>query len=382
MNIADALAIVEKKYPGALSPVTMSSTEQFEDILFRESGCAALNWVGANHSNKGGIARGRVYEVSGPEGSGKTTLAVIIASHIQKYKERNIVIYLDFENKMDLGYAIQLGLDPAKTLFFQPRGVNAGLAGMKLVTLSVNADDCGMIIVDSIVAVVSKEEMEGELDDANIGALARLQSRTLKKVANNIHAQSPTVLLINQLRDNIGGYGASEKTPGARAIKFNSAVRLDIRAIGKITGKDDSVIGQRIKIKAVKNQTGRPFGVEEIDMYFGEGYDNLSWILDKCEEMDIIKTAAKNKDEPTGYKFQLTEDSEPIRIPKNEMNSWLAIKKNFKALYQCLIETHSKVLRDQELRRLASRKSKAPLKELKEKKEEVSSEVSSLEEEY
>jgi len=254
---------------------------------------------------------------------------------------------------MNLPYAVQLALHANKTIFCQPKGVKAGVAGLTLMTELMQADDCGLIIIDSVVALPTEQEMNGELGDANIGSLARLQSQGIKEAVNNSYNGSPTVILINQIRDNIGGYGSSEKTSGARAIKFYSISRIDVRSTKKITDKDDNVIGITNKFKAHKNQCGRPFGVEEIDMYLGDGYDNIKWIIEKASDLDVTKTLAKNKERPSSVLISFPEGDEII--PKSQLTEWLSSKKNFNRLYKWMTEENTRKMKEKEDIRKASK---------------------------
>ena len=369
MNIEDCIDIVNKIYPGALAPVKLSDIDCYDDMIYRDTGCSALNWVLANHSDKGGLPRGRIIEISGPEGCGKTTAATVMAAQIQKYKKANRVAIFDYEHKFNIPYAIQLGLDINKTIFCQPKGVKAGVAGMSLMAELMNAEDCGLIIIDSIVAVPTIQEMEGNLEDANIGALARLQSRALMRTNNSSHNGSPTLLLINQIRDNIGGYGSSEKTSGARAIKFYAIARIDVRAQSKITDKDDVEIGQKVKFKAHKCQCGRPFGEEVIDIYFGDGYHNIKWIIEKASDLKVTKTLAKTNSRPTSILISFPEGDEII--PKSQLTEWLSKKKNFTRLYSWMITENTRQMKEKEDIRKASKGMVEESKEEESSKEPV-----------
>lgn len=337
-DLEQAIADTLKTYKDCIQPIRLSDIDCYDDLIYRKSGCAALDWVIANHSVNGGLPRGRMIEIFSPEGVGKTTLACVMAASIQKYKDSNMALILDYEHKINLPYIISMGVQTERTLFQQPRGAKAGEAGMELATKAVSATDCGIIIIDSIPAIVSKEELEGELTDANIGALARLQSRTVKRMNESMNNGSPTVILINQLRDNIGGYGSNEKTSGARAIKFACAVRLDLRAREKIE-IDGEKVGQTIRIKAVKNQCGRPFLEEEIDLYFGQGFDNLKWLEGKARELDVMKTAPRTKDRKKGVYINLPTGQE--RVDDSQLTEYLAKKKNYKLVYQCMIDQNT-----------------------------------------
>jgi recombination protein RecA len=293
-NLSDALAITQKTF-SSIEAHLLSEAGAFKGTKYRRSGCLALDWILANHSPKGGLARGRVIEVAGPEGSGKTTIATIAAASVQSYPKKNKVLYLDYEHKFDLAYGIALGLKPELTLFSQPSGPSCGEGGLSLMVNAVKAADCGMIVIDSVPAVISRQILEGDIGDANIGANARMWTSALMKVASDLDEFSPTIILINQIRDNIGVmFGSKEKTAGARIIKYNCAARIDVRARDKHE-ENDEVTSQTIKIKAVKNQLGKPFIEEEIRMTFGEGFENEEWLVARAEAVGVFnKKGVKN----------------------------------------------------------------------------------------
>lgn len=373
MNLSEIIdKVFGKLYKDCAKPVNLNEIDCYANLAYRQTGCVGLDWILANHSNSGGLPKARIIEIYSPEGAGKTTMAMIMAANVQKYKDRNKALIIDYENKLNIPYAISLGLNPDRTVLLQPSGKNAGESGLELMIQAADADDVGIIIIDSISAVVSKEELEGELTDAAMCASARLWSKAIKKLNDNLKTNSPTIILINQLRDNVGAtWGSTEKTAGARAIKFACAARVDIRAKEKIEDKMETVIGQTVKLKAVKNQVGRPFQETMIDLYFGEGYDNSKWLIDHADELGLLKTAPANKKEglKTGLFVQCESGEE--RMTRVQLTEYLESKKNFKHLYQQCINKMTENLE----RASKERKSKTKAEDLNEQGLEETDEV-------
>lgn len=327
-SLEDAIKETMSLYKAFTAPIDLNEVDIHSHVRYRKSNCLALDWVIANHNSNGGWPMGKMIEVYGPAGCGKTTIATVIAIATQKYKERNKVLIVDFEHKYNLPYAFSLGLDPSKTIFVQPSGESSGEQGMNLIINASKANDVGLIICDSINALITKQEEEGDLGDANIGSKARLQTQTIRKIANKQHSNSPSIIWINQLVDNIGVmFGSTEKTPGAKAIRFFSAVRIDIRARGKIEVGED-VVGQDVDIKAVKNQCGRPFIESEIRLIFGEGYDNQTWLIEKAEKLEVIEKRAG--------KYYSSFLSEPMK--ETQLTKHLEDKKNLYFLYDLCVK--------------------------------------------
>jgi recombination protein RecA len=290
--LQNAIDLVLNTYKDSVEQLDLQGEGNLNEFLFRWSGTYALDWVLANESEKGGLVRGQIIEISGPENSGKTTLATLCAVAIQAYKKRSQVLFLDFERKYNLTYAYEFGLSKAvdKLCFVRPKGDNPGEAGLELLEKSVMDPDCGLAIVDSFAAIMSKEEVAGDLTDANIGKTAALQGKGIKNVINSIQPFSPTVLVINQLREIIGNmYGPSEKTSGARALKYYSAIRIKVTQLKKYKDTKGNTVGCRIKIQATKNQVSRNDVSTETDIWFGVGADNISWVMDKAEDLEVLE---------------------------------------------------------------------------------------------
>jgi len=323
-------------YKDCGTAVDLDNPEAYNVIEFRKSGCLAFDWIAANHNPKGGVPRGKIIEIFGPEGGGKTTLCNCIAAATQGYKKKNSVLYVDFENKYNWEYAQDLGVEKDKLRLFSPEGKNRGEAGCKALTLVPSSKVYGLSVCDSMTAIISKEELAGELGDANIGKKAILQSRTINKIAAASSQDSATSIFINQVRVVIGNaYGLSEDTTGARALKFFAVLRVEVRGAAKILDERDNVIGQTIKMKAVKNQASRPFMKTEIDMLFGIGYDNTKWCVEKAIELGVI---IKQKKKKLVYNFnQDFYQSDEVDLTLPQLTEMFYDKKALETLYAACV---------------------------------------------
>ena len=232
----------------------------------------------------GGLPRGRIVEIFGPESSGKTTLALHVIAEAQK--AGGLVAFVDAEHAIDPAYAQAIGVDLENLYFSQP---DNGEQALEIADTLVRSGALDAVVIDSVAALVPRAEIEGEMGDSHVGLQARLMSQALRKLSGSLSRSGTMAIFINQLREKIGVmFGSPETTPGGRALKFYSSVRLDIRRIGALKSGNDTV-GNQTRVKIVKNKVAPPFKVVEFDIMYGEGISREGALLDVGIEQEVVQ---------------------------------------------------------------------------------------------
>ncbi|NGX39192.1 MAG: Protein RecA [Chlamydiae bacterium] len=274
-----AVAHIEKQF-GQGAVMTMGKHRVSREISIIPTGAVTLDIA----LGIGGIPRGRVTEIYGPESSGKSTLALHIVANAQKLG--GIAAYIDAEHALDPHYSAKIGVNIDELMIAQP---SSGEEALNIAEMLARSNAVDVIVIDSVAALVPKSEVEGDIGDSFMGLQARMMSQALRKLTSTLSKSDTAAVFINQIREKIGiVFGNPETTTGGRALKFYSSVRLDIRRIGGIKASDNSEVGNRVKVKVVKNKMASPFKIAEFDILFNEGISRFGSLLDLGVEFGFI----------------------------------------------------------------------------------------------
>ncbi|MDD3383323.1 MAG: recombinase RecA [Bacilli bacterium] len=277
-KLEETLKTIQKQFgQGSIMKLGDRSEIQVDSV---SSGSLALDYA----LGIGGYPRGRIVEIYGPESSGKTTVALHAIAEAQKAGGR--AAFIDAEHAVDPGYAKRLGVNIDELILSQP---DSGEQAMEIADLLIKSNAINLIVVDSVAALVPQAELEGEMMDSQMGLQARLMSKALRKIAGNLNRTNCTIIFINQLREKVGiMFGNPETTPGGRALKFYSSIRLEVRRSEAIKQGTD-IVGNVVNIKVVKNKVAPPFKTAQVEIMYGEGISKTAEILELAVNFDIIK---------------------------------------------------------------------------------------------
>lgn len=278
--LSDALKQIEKTY-GKGSVMRLGDRVAI-DVDVIPSGSLALDFA----LGVGGYPKGRIIEIYGPEASGKTTLALHAIAEVQKQGGK--AAFIDAENAIDPTYAKRLGVNIEDLILSQP---DSGEQGLEIAEVLIRSGAIDLVIVDSVAALVPQAELDGEMSDQHIGLQARMMSKAMRKLSGVMNRSNCTTIFINQLREKVGiMFGNPEVTPGGRALKFYSSIRLDVRRSEAIK-QGSEVVGNKVKVKIAKNKVAPPFKVAELEIVYGEGLSTIGEVIDLAVEMDVLDKA-------------------------------------------------------------------------------------------
>lgn len=277
--LENALSMIRKQFgEGAIMSLGKHSADR--EISVIKTGALTLDAA----LGIGGVPRGRVVEIFGPESSGKSTLALHIVANAQK--NGGTAAYIDAEHALDPAYAARLGVNIDELLISQP---DSGEEALNIAEALARSNVIDVVVIDSVAALVPKSELEGDIGDSFVGLQARLMSQALRKLTAALAKSNTCAIFINQIREKIGVmYGSPETTTGGRALKFYSSMRLDIRRTGGIKGSDNVEVGNNVRVKVVKNKLAAPFRIAEFDILFNEGISRAGAVIDLGAELGVI----------------------------------------------------------------------------------------------
>lgn len=275
-----AISYIEKQFgKGAVMHLGDQAANQAVEVI--KTGALSLDVA----LGIGGVPKGRVVEIYGPESSGKSTLATHIVANCQK--AGGTAAYIDAEHALDPGYAAKIGVDLNKLMISQP---SSGEEALNIAELLARSNAVDLIVIDSVAALVPKSELDGEIGDTHVGLQARMMSQALRKLTATLSRSGTCAIFINQIREKVGVmFGNPETTSGGRALKFYSSIRMEIRRTGSIKGPDNQDVGNRVKVKVVKNKMAPPFRIAEFDILFNEGISRIGSIIDLGVEHNVIE---------------------------------------------------------------------------------------------
>ncbi|TCK02928.1 recombinase RecA [Phorcysia thermohydrogeniphila] len=306
--LEDALRRIKKEF--GEGSVMFLGEKPVESVPTISTGSIAIDRA----TGIGGIPRGRITEIYGPESSGKTTLALHVIANVQK--EGGVAAFIDAEHALDPTYARKLGINLDELLVSQP---DSGEQALEIAETLVRSGAVDVIVVDSVAALVPEDEIKGDMGQAHVGLQARLMSQALRKLTAATSKSNCALIFINQVREKIGGMGyggPQETTTGGRALKFYASMRIDIRSIGQIKGKADERIGHKAKVKIVKNKLAPPFREAIVEIYYGEGISREADLLNLGEELGIVKKSG------SWYAFG------DVRLGQGKENARIFLKEN------------------------------------------------------